>query len=150
MHKTFSKRGFTLIEILVATTILIVLTSVVAVSFQQGNKNARDAKRKADLEEIRGVLENYRLENGEYPDSVNEINGYEVSFDDGLFLENVSSLYLSRQYTDPKDDATYHYRYQLRNLPGCTYELSAKMEVSEGQACSACGYTDDTYYCLTD
>ena len=150
MRKISNSRGFTLIEILVATTILVVLTSVVAVSFQQGNKNARDAKRKADLEEIRGVLENYRLENGEYPDSVNEDNNYEVSNDDGLFLENVSSLYLSRQYGDPKNDETYFYRYQLRNLPGCTYELSAKMEVNEGQTCSACGYTDDTYYCLTD
>lgn len=145
-----SGAGFTFIELLVSTAILAVLAAVVVVSFRVASRNARDAKRKADLQEIRGLIENYRLETGAYPASG---GGYQTSTD-GTFL---SELYLNdfatRSYQDPKEDATHYYRYRLRNLPGCTYELGAVAEGdNSAQNCSACGHSYDTthYYCLTD
>lgn len=150
MSKIYSKStGFSLIELLVATTIMAILTMIVVVSFRQANRSARDARRKADLQEIRGILENYRLETGTYPESVSESGSYEVS-SDGTFMENVPTSYMSKQYADPVNDVTYFYRYQVRNLPGCTYELSVLLESGNGQSCSACGYTDANYYCITD
>lgn len=143
------QRGFSFIELLVVTAIIGVLTSVVIVSFRQANQNARDARRKTDLQEMRGILENYRLENGTYPDSANEQGGYEVG-SDGTFLENLPAEYTSRSYSDPINDATYHYRYRLVEQPGCSYELSVQTESGNGQTCTSCGYTDATVYCLTD
>lgn len=143
------RAGFTIIELLVVTTIIVTLTGVVAVSFRSANASARDAKRRADLEELRGALENYRLEMGVYPVSGGGV-GYETSVD-GTFPDNLPTTYTSKRYLDPKNDATYNYRYRRPGLPGCQYELSAKMEGgSTGRTCAACGYTDDTYYCVTD
>lgn len=147
-----AQRGFSLIELLVVTTIIGVLLTVVAISFQTANRNARDTRRKADLQEIRGILENYRLENGAYPDSSDELFGYEWS-GDGTFMENIPPEYISKTYLDPLPNDTtgeFFYRYKLHNLSGCSYELSARMEIQSGQTCSICGVSESDIYCLTD
>lgn len=152
MRKTCNRLGFSLIELLVSTTIIAVLVTVVAVSFRQLNMTARDTKRKSDIQEMRGIIENYRAETGYYPDSANEIGGYEYS-DDGTFLENVPPEFNTKIFTDPlygTDQTVYFYRYKLHNLPGCTYELSAVTETGTGQACSNCGVTSNAVYCVTD
>lgn len=152
MPRISNEAGFSLIELLVTTTILAVLLTIIAVSFQQLNKTARDTKRRSDLQEIRGILENVRTETGEYPASSNEVGGYEYS-GDGTFMENVPPQYISRSYADPlagTDATAYFYRYKLQNLPGCTYELTAVLESGPVQYCPACGITSGTVYCVTD
>lgn len=145
-----ARRGFTLIELLVVTTIIAILMAVVVTSFRQANKSSRDARRKADLQELRGVIENYRLENGTYPDFDSESGGYEIS-NDGTFMESLPAAYRSKTYADPVNDETYFYRYRVVNQPGCTFELSVAIETESGQACTPCGITDSTaYYCLTE
>lgn len=62
-----NNKGFTLIEILVSVTIIIILSTVGLVSYQAAGKASRDAKRKADLEQVRAALEIYKSENGAYP-----------------------------------------------------------------------------------
>ncbi|MBU1088401.1 type II secretion system GspH family protein [Patescibacteria group bacterium] len=63
------KNGFSLIELIVAMTIVMVVTMVGVVSYQGANRKARDGKRKADLEKIRVALEIYRQENDYYPET---------------------------------------------------------------------------------
>lgn len=60
-------KSFTLIEILVVATIIALLASGGAVVYTQLNRASRDAKRKADLEQIRLALELFRDEMGRYP-----------------------------------------------------------------------------------
>lgn len=147
---TRSRAGFTFIELLVATAIMAVLAGIVIVSFQVATRNARDAKRKADLQEIRGLIENYRLETGAYPASG---AGYQSTADGTFLTEMYAADFITRDYADPKEDATHYYRYRLRNLPGCTYELGAITEGDNAaQTCSACGHSYDAshYYCVTD
>lgn len=69
MLKNTRKQGFTLIEILVAATIIAVLVTIGIVSYASINKRSRDSKRKSDLEQVRSALEMFRSDNGYYPDA---------------------------------------------------------------------------------
>lgn len=64
-----SQKGFTLIEILVAATIIGILSTIGITGFQAVTRNGRDAVRKSDLEQIRSALEIYKSENNQYPAS---------------------------------------------------------------------------------
>ncbi|PJC42609.1 MAG: hypothetical protein CO040_03550, partial [Candidatus Pacebacteria bacterium CG_4_9_14_0_2_um_filter_36_8] len=61
------KNGFSMIELLVVTTIMIILTTIALVSYRQATQNSRNAKRKTDMEIVRQQLILYRSDNGCYP-----------------------------------------------------------------------------------
>lgn len=61
------KKGFTLIELLVVIAVIGILAAIVMVSLGGAKSNARDTKRKADLETLQGALEYYFSQNGAYP-----------------------------------------------------------------------------------
>lgn len=67
MVKKKDKRGFTLIELMVVMMIIAVLSGLALVSLQSSRRGARDAQRRADLEEIRAALEMYKVDLGTYP-----------------------------------------------------------------------------------
>ncbi len=60
-------KSFTLIEIVVVMGILSVILGIITVSTFSFIKSSRDAKRRADLENIRGALEQYKSKNDIYP-----------------------------------------------------------------------------------
>ncbi|PIR58360.1 MAG: hypothetical protein COU70_01305, partial [Parcubacteria group bacterium CG10_big_fil_rev_8_21_14_0_10_35_15] len=99
-------KGFTLVEILVVVTIIGLLTSIAAVSYSQFLKQSRDAKRKADLEQIRAALEMYRSNNDAYypgtmtGDCTNAV--YNIYTTPVKYIEEMPS--------DPKSSAGYYYR----------------------------------------
>jgi len=90
------KRGFTLVELIVGMTIIMVITVASLVSFQGANKRARDGRRMADLEKIRTALELARQAGTTYPATLTVLTS-------GSFVEAVP--------TDPKPQ-TYGYFYE--------------------------------------
>jgi general secretion pathway protein G len=60
-----SKKGFTLLELLVVVTIIVILTGVVLPYVQQYVDDARFARCKADLDEIKSALALYETKRGE-------------------------------------------------------------------------------------
>jgi prepilin-type N-terminal cleavage/methylation domain-containing protein len=52
-------RGYTLLELLVVITVIVVIASVGFVSYAGTSKKARDTKRKADLDAIAKAMEQY-------------------------------------------------------------------------------------------
>jgi prepilin-type N-terminal cleavage/methylation domain-containing protein len=62
-----SKKGFTLIEILVVISIISVLTVISMAAFGATGSKARDSKRKSDIKSIAYALEIYYQKNGRYP-----------------------------------------------------------------------------------
>jgi prepilin-type N-terminal cleavage/methylation domain-containing protein len=100
--------GFTLVELVVVVTIIMVLTAVGAMSFQNANAKARDGRRKADLEKIRLALEMIRQVGDTYPAS-----------ETALY-----PTYLPSWPEDPKAGQSYTYT----RVSGYSYTLDAKIE----------------------
>lgn len=53
------RRGFTLVELLITMTIMVILLGIVVVSLRSNQISARDEKRKTDVKVISEGLENY-------------------------------------------------------------------------------------------
>ena len=62
--------GFTLIELLVVVAIIGMLSSIVLVSIGPVQKDARDSRAKADLQQIATALGLYYLANDRYPSGI--------------------------------------------------------------------------------
>lgn len=120
MRKPVGRRGFTLIEILVAVSIFIMITAVAMVSYRTANRRARDGRRQADLEQIRTALEIYRADSGFYPNP-----GWVA------LVATLQPTYLSDIPSDPK---SYSYYYTSN---GATYSLCAYLEGGGSDDCGS-------------
>lgn len=110
------KTGFTLIELLVVIGIIGILVGIATSSFITAQKQGRDAKRKADLEQMRQALETYRSENGTYPAATSTL----------------TPDYITTLPTDPKS-----YTYYYSQDSATTYTLCAALEITP--ATTTCG-----------
>lgn len=104
-----TKKGFTLIEILVVIALIGVLSGILIVSFQGVRKSARDGKRKADLEQIRSGLEMCKQQTRTYPSVLTGC-----------------SAFIPATYADPLAGYTYYY-----TSSGTTFRLCAYLEGGE-------------------
>jgi type II secretory pathway pseudopilin PulG len=98
------QQAFTMIELLVSATIIILLTTIGLVSFSQASISSRNAKRKADLETMRQALTIYKQDKSYYANSTT-LN----------FADMVTTLYASEYIsetalTDPKNAVPYVYQ----------------------------------------
>jgi general secretion pathway protein G len=62
-----SKRGFTLIEILVVIVVIAILATLVAPNVFQHVSTAKSATAKSQIEMLSTALDAYRLDNSQYP-----------------------------------------------------------------------------------
>jgi len=130
------KKSFTLIEILVVTTIIALLAAAAAVSYSSISKSSRDARRKADLEQIRAALEMYRSNNADsqYP-----------SAGTCTILQATITPYIGSMPTDPKTSYTYYC-----NSSASDYTVASYLETGS-VSCSgypSCGTGITCNYCL--
>lgn len=134
--KKQSNRGFSLVELLVAATIVGLLAAAGIVSYTTANRNARNAKRKSDIEQVRAGLELYRTEEGCYPGS----NQSPCTTGDGANFTNVinelrTTGYLTNtaQIAEPRETPYPQYSYTYNPTSGdCTvYQICAQLEPAE-------------------
>ncbi len=140
-----SRKGFTLIEVLVVATIIGLLAAAGAASYTSLNKNSRNARRRADLENIRAAIEQYRSNSttNVYPTAAAAPG---MAFGTGSITDG-SNTYMSKIPKDPKD-STYLYYY---TSSGSDYTLGAYLEGGAFSACSgspSCGTSITCNYCL--
>lgn len=106
--------GFTLIEILVAATIIGLLSTIGISGFQAITRSGRDALRKSDLEQIRSALEIFKSEIGRYPAN-----------SAACITAELSASYINPYPSDPKTPA---YKYCYNRTGNLTYNLCAHLE----------------------
>ena len=121
-----SRSGFSLIEMIVVITIITMLLGGSALGYGRYQKNARDTRRRSDLEQIRAALELFRSNtiNGNYPNTA----PWELFI--APYFGNVANI--------PKDPLGQSYTYTAKPdgcindgiHPYCTsYNLSATLEL---------------------
>ncbi len=66
-------RGFTLIELMVVISIILILISVAAPKYQQVVANARDAVLRQDLWAMRQAIDNYSMDKQKAPQSLEDL-----------------------------------------------------------------------------
>lgn len=59
-----NKRAFSLVELLVAVTILAILTSLVVINISNVRRSSRDSRRKSDVQTVTTAINQYVLANG--------------------------------------------------------------------------------------
>lgn len=127
--------AFTLIEILVVATIIIVLTSISIASFSIANKSARDAKRKSDMETIRQAMVLYKTQVGSYPNA----NNFTV------ITNTLIPGYLSQPA--PADPGTTDYVGNSSSTSS-TFCVCADVELDKGNSGANCSFSGATHYCV--
>lgn len=109
-------RGFTLIEVLVAATLVALLSTMGVTGYQAVTRSGRDALRKTDLEQIRSALEIYK----------SEVSSHNYPSASGCDASDLSPSYI---YPYPHDSRspTYNYCY-APSSDHKTYSLCAHLE----------------------
>lgn len=169
-------RGFTLIELLVVIAIIGLLSSVVFASLNSARSKARDAKRVADISEIRTALELFYDTHGRYPLSPGAPTWDQHWDNFALCLETASDascgftlssrpVFMSEVPQDPQDspsgfsdaDPTYYYAWPAGCGTGQSYRLAVRLENANSPALSNDldgsyynnnGGCNDPYYCV--
>lgn len=71
--KTGNEKGFTLIELLIVMTIVAVLATIAIPNYQSSIVRAREAVLLENLFQVRDAIDKYRVDNGEYPSSIEDL-----------------------------------------------------------------------------
>jgi uncharacterized protein (TIGR02145 family)/prepilin-type N-terminal cleavage/methylation domain-containing protein len=81
------KPAFTLIELLVVIAIIGILATLAVVALQNARKNARDAKRIADVKQMQTALELYFNDAGSYPATITS----SITYGSNIYMATVPS-----------------------------------------------------------
>ncbi len=124
------RQGFTLIELLLAITIVVILGSIVVVSVSSSRPKTRDTKRIEEVKVLKGAIELYFANNGQYPS---------VTFDGNVNLISTLQPFLVPNYTAvvPQDplypgvNATPGDYEYIRGSAG-SYGIGVYLETAQG------------------
>lgn len=101
-----TRRGFTLIELMIVMTIIGILAAIAAPSYQWGIIRARESVLKEDLYNLRTTIDQYYADQGKFPDSLDDLvtdkNKYLLSKPIDPFTKKNDTW-----VTEPPDPDTY-------------------------------------------
>lgn len=65
-HRRF-RAGFTVVELLLIVVVIAILAAIVIVAYNGIQEQGRNAKRESDLSNLQKVIETYKIQNSQYP-----------------------------------------------------------------------------------
>lgn len=125
-----SIRGFTIVELLIVIVVIGILAAIVIVAYRGVTAKSQYATMRQDMTTIRKVLELYKVDHGDYPNSANCVNtSGETSYQSGWcgwdqgrgdsFIPGLAPAYASRIPTlDRSLPPANSYLYQSRDASG--------------------------------
>jgi prepilin-type N-terminal cleavage/methylation domain-containing protein len=126
------KKGFTLLELLIAIAIIGILVSIGVASYTLAQKQSRDARRRGDVRAVREAWEQYYADNSS-------------SYPSGC---SIASTYLPGGLPeDPKTGDSYEV-----SCSATSYCFCAGLEGSTGNSDESCDYTatTKTHFCVSN
>jgi len=68
-----SQRGFTLLEMMIVISIILILVGIAAGMYQQSIRRARESVLKTDLQTMRNAIDNYTMDKLQAPQSLQDL-----------------------------------------------------------------------------
>jgi len=147
-HTQSAGRGFSLVELLVAISIIGILISVVYVSFNAAREQARDDARKTDLKQLQLAVELYRAQNGRYPAACNtswsgQVGSTFACSSGGEYIVGLTPDFIASLPIDPNIGGSRSYLYRVDST-GSNYKIMAHDTVESKTVTS---YNDEFARC---
>jgi len=158
--------GFSVMELLIAVSIIGILSAVLYANLSEGSAESRDVQRRSDLRTLQSAIELYKNDNGRYPEGCNgpgvwssqKGSGYDCS-SGSQYIVGLAPKYIPTLPKDPKlnGDETYSGYMYVTNTDGTVYKIMVKNTVesevvdyaNEFKSCDATnnssGICDATY-----
>ena len=118
--RSYNKKGFTLIEIILVIAIIGVLASLFVGNIFSSLARGRDSRRKQDLRSISQALELYYNDNNKYPDSLPAGGAVFTHPNDP------DTIYLQKIPNDPSSSNSYC--YETESGSGTWYKIMTNLE----------------------
>jgi general secretion pathway protein G len=123
--------GFTMIELLIVVSLIVILTTMGMTQYQHSVVYAREGVLKEDLFRIRDAIDQYYADKGQYPSTLDALvsDGYVRKLPDDPFTKNNTSWQTVPAEPDPNNPA---------NQPG-VYDVKSGAEgtTQDGKSLSA-------------
>jgi prepilin-type N-terminal cleavage/methylation domain-containing protein len=139
------KKGLTLIELLIVLAIISIFILGAIFAYRPQLAKGRDAKRKADLNKMQKLLEDYYNDSSRYP------TAGELADASNIVCNQPFSPYASQVPCDPIDSSEYHYYYETGDSRQY-YIIYTKLEnendpaIAEVGCAAGCGPTCEYNY----
>lgn len=125
LYYTKPQRAFTLVEIIIATSLVALFTILPVFAYTSYLRISRDEQRKTELSQVQSALEQYKSQNQVYPQDLGDL---------------VEEGFIPEIPIDPKDGTavpgsetlTYGYQYSV-DADGSTYTLFGILEQNNGE-----------------
>lgn len=145
-----SKKGFTLIEILVVVAIIAILSSVVLIGLGPTRRAGRDARRISDLRQVQNGLELYFNHCGAYPGGASNVagctTGSGLTGQAGYTSMGTALVTAGAAQNVPQDPSSPNAAYRYSSTSGANYVLSTVLEDTANPALTGqapiTGYTE--------